>query len=221
MSSMVALSPPPPGATAHRQRSADSLRLTSSHVQQGAWASLWSIASVALATIAGLGLTSVVPLPNVSMVYLLAVVFSAARFGIWPALLSSILSFLAYNFFFIEPSHTLSVAQPHELLALFVFLAIAVLTATIAGRARGEATRDSHGARASGRLYEFARRLSGLADPESVLDSAAIQVNGDFGRRSIILLANGNQLSVAAAWPPEDQLEGDALSAAQLAYEMD
>ena len=221
MSSMVALSPAPPGATAHRHRSANWLRVTSSDVQQGTWACLWSMAGVALATIAGLGLTSVVPLPNVSMVYLLAVVFSAARFGIWPALLSSILSFLAYNFFFIEPSHTLSVAQPHELLALFVFLAIAVLTATIAGRARGEATRASHGARASGRLYEFARRLSGLADPESVLDSAAIQVNGDFGRRSIILLANGNQLSVAAAWPPEDQLEGDALSAAQLAYETD
>jgi two-component system, OmpR family, sensor histidine kinase KdpD len=86
-------------------------------------------------------MTSLVPLPNVSMVYLLAVVFAAARFGIWPALLASGLSFMAYNFFFIEPFYTFTVTQPHELLALFMFLAIAVLTSTIAGRAKGEATR--------------------------------------------------------------------------------
>lgn len=86
-------------------------------------------------------MTSLVPLPNVSMVYLLAVVFAAARFGIWPALLASGLSFMAYNFFFIEPFYTFTVTQPHELLALFMFLAIAVLTSGIAGRAKDEATR--------------------------------------------------------------------------------
>src|ERR687894_600096 len=74
---------------------------------------LWSAAGVVLATVVGVGLTSVVPLPNVSMVFLLAIVFSAARFGIWPAVFSSALSFLAYNFFFLEPFHTFSVALPH------------------------------------------------------------------------------------------------------------
>ena len=66
-----------------------------------------SILAVALATVAGIALGSLTPLPNVSMVFLLAVVFSAAVFGIWPALLASVLSFLAYNFFFIEPHYTL------------------------------------------------------------------------------------------------------------------
>ena len=66
---------------------------------------LWSVAAVALATIAGLAMTAVVPLPNVSMVLLLAVLFTAARFGLGPALLASGLSFLAYNFFFIGPLH--------------------------------------------------------------------------------------------------------------------
>jgi two-component system, OmpR family, sensor histidine kinase KdpD len=79
---------------------------------------LWSLAAVALATIAGLAMTAVVPLPNVSMVLLLAVLFTAARFGLGPALLASGLSFLAYNFFFIGPLHTLNVTEPHEWLAL-------------------------------------------------------------------------------------------------------
>ena len=76
---------------------------------------IWSAAAVALATVAGLRLTAFVRLPNVSMVFLLAVLFAAARFGLRPALLASGLSFLAYNFFLIEPLHTFSVAEPHEL----------------------------------------------------------------------------------------------------------
>src|SRR3954451_13016363 len=71
----------------------------------------WSTVAVALATVVGIGMASFMALPNVSMVFLLAVVFSATVFGIWPALLTSVLSFLAYNFFFIEPHYTLSVSQ--------------------------------------------------------------------------------------------------------------
>src|SRR5215207_7381160 len=63
---------------------------------------MWSAAAVALATLAGIVLTSFARLPNVSMVFLLAVLFAAARFGLWPALLASGLSFLAYHFFFID-----------------------------------------------------------------------------------------------------------------------
>jgi two-component system sensor histidine kinase KdpD len=133
-----------------------------------AWPYFWSAAAVSLATGIGLALTSHVPLPNVSMVFLLAVLFSAARFGIWPALFSSGLSFLAYNFFFIEPLHTFAVTQPHELLALFVLLAAAVLTSTIAGRAGEQARLAAERESASQRLYKFARRLSALANPQSV-----------------------------------------------------
>ena len=84
------------------------------------WPYAWSTAAVAIAAGLGLVLTAQVPLPNVSMVFLLAVLFSAARFGIWPALFSSGLSFLAYNYLFIPPRQSFSVAEPHELLALLV-----------------------------------------------------------------------------------------------------
>jgi two-component system sensor histidine kinase KdpD len=151
------------------------------------------------------------------MVFLLAVLFSAARFGIWPALFSSGLSFLAYNFFFIEPLHTFSVTEPHELLSLFVLLATAVLTSTIAGRARDQASRAADREAASQRLYKFARRLSALADPQSVLDHAAIQAHGDLHRPCVILLPQDSGLVVSAAWPPEDQLSPEALAGATLA----
>ncbi|WP_052003178.1 DUF4118 domain-containing protein [Microvirga sp. BSC39] len=181
------------------------------------WPYVWSTGAVVIAAGVGLALIALVPLPNVSMVFLLAVLFSAARFGIWPALFSSGLSFLAYNYFFIVPRQSLSVAEPHELLALFVFLAAAVLTSTIAGRARDQARRAAERAVASRRLYKFARRLSALADTQSVLDHAAIQAHDNLHRPCLILLREGDGLVVSAAWPPEDQLDPEALSAANLA----
>lgn len=178
---------------------------------------IWSVVAVGFAAGVGLALTSLVRLPNVSMVFLLAVLFSAARFGIWPALFSSGLSFLAYNFFFIEPLHTFAVTQPHELLALFVLLAAAILTSTIASRAREQARLAAARDLASQRLYKFARRLSALADPQSVLDHAAIQAHGDLHCPCVILLPQTGRLRIAAAWPPEERLDPEVLVAADLA----
>ena len=65
--------------------------------------------AVAIATLAGRLFSAMAPLPNISMVFLLAVLFSAVSFGMWPAAYASVLSFLCYNFFFIEPLYTFQV----------------------------------------------------------------------------------------------------------------
>src|SRR5215207_5764839 len=100
---------------------------------------VWSTAAVVAAVIGGQVLTAFTPLPNLSMIFLIAVLFPAVRFGMWPAIYASFLSFLAYNFFFIHPIYTLTVAEPHELLALVVFLIVAIITSALAGRVRDQA----------------------------------------------------------------------------------
>src|SRR5215204_4092651 len=179
---------------------------------------LWSTAGVVLATLVGIGLTDLAPVPNVSMLYLLAVVFSAARFGIWPALLASGLSFLAYNFFFSEPRYTFSVTEPHELLSLLTFLIVALLISAMAGRAKLQANKAAERAQAAQRLYEFAKRLSGTSDPQTVLDATVIQVYRHLSRATVILLAEGDLLTVKAACPPEHEIDPDALSVAHHAH---
>src|SRR4051794_2579673 len=224
MSTMVAVSPlsprtePTPAGDAVTSLSRRSLHRFDRFGGRALGPYVWSAAAVALATIGGIGISSIAPLPNVSMVFLLAVVFSATVFGIWPALLTSVLSFLAYNFFFIDPHYTLSVSQPHELLPLVIFLVIAVLTATLAGRARLQTAEALKRARASRHLYEFARRLSSLGDPQAVLDDAVSQVHREMSRAAVILLADQGSLTVAAACPAEHAFSPDALSAAQQIY---
>jgi len=132
----MAFSPPPPLSSPPSAEAPSGFphswpqRHSWSHYKLWLWPYLWSTASVVLATLVGIGLTGFAPLPNVSMVYLLTVVFSAVRFGIWPALFTTALSFLAYNFVFIDPHYSFSVTQLHELLSLLVFLVVAVLTST-------------------------------------------------------------------------------------------
>ena len=93
-----------------------------------------ALASVACAVGVGEVLTAFLRLPNLSMIFLTAVLFSGGLYGTRAAVLASFASFIAYNFFFIEPIYTFTVAQPQELFALLIFLVVAVLTGSLAGR---------------------------------------------------------------------------------------
>jgi len=178
-----------------------------------------AVLGVALATLLGLFLTRFVTLPNVSMLYLLAVLLPALLYGVWPAILASALSFLAYNFFFIDPVQTFTVARPHELLALLVFLIVAALISALAGRAREQTRIAAQRMRATRRLYEFTRKLSAQADGDEVAEAAAVELHAALGRASVILTAEKDELAIAAAWPPEDRLDTASMTAASWAYE--
>lgn len=174
---------------------------------------------VAAATLLGLVLTRFVALPNVSMLYLLAVLLPALLHGVWPAILASGLSFLAYNFFFIDPVETFTIARPHELLALLVFLIVAVIISAIAGRAREQARLAARRMRATRRLYDFTRKLAALPDRASVAEAAVVELHAALGRASVILLAQEGTLALTAAWPPEDRLDTASMTAAGWAFD--
>src|SRR3546814_13304853 len=76
----------------------------------------------------------VLPLANISLVYMVAVLVTAMRFGLWPSLYTSLISFLAYNFLFTEPFHTFTVAHEVALSTILFFLIVAVLVGNLAAR---------------------------------------------------------------------------------------
>jgi len=178
----------------------------------------YATGSVAGALGIGELLTRLTPIPNLSMVFLLAVLFTGVSTGIWPAIYASILSFLMYNFFFIEPIYTFTVAKPYELLALVIFLVVAVITSALAGRVREQAKISAGRVRAMRRLYEFTRRLSGLASLDGLAEGAASEIHASLGRAVVVLLAQGEDLDLVAAWPPEDALDAAAMTAARWAF---
>jgi two-component system sensor histidine kinase KdpD len=179
---------------------------------------LLASAGVAVALGIAKALNTLISVPNLSLVFILAVLFPAIVFGIWPALFASFLSFLAINFFFIEPLYTFTVAQPHELLALVVFLVVAIISSALAGRVRAQVQLAAQRMRATRRLYEFTRTLSRLATLDAIAEGAATEINSSMGRGTVVLLEEGGELQLRAAWPPVDQLDTGPMTAARWAF---
>ena len=157
---------------------------------------MYATLAVAAALAVGEVLTELTPIPNLSMVFLLAVLLTAMSFGIWPAIYASVLSFLVYNFFFIPPLYTFTIAEPYELLALVIFLVVAVISSALAGRVREQARISASRMRAMRRLYEFTRRLSGLATLDAVAEGAASEIHASLGRPVVVLLAQDDDLAL-------------------------
>jgi two-component system, OmpR family, sensor histidine kinase KdpD len=179
---------------------------------------VYATLAVAVALAVGEVLTEITPIPNLSIVFLLAVLVTAMSFGIWPAIYASVLSFLVYNFFFIPPIYTFTIAEPYELLALVIFLVVAVISSALAGRVREQARISASRMRAMRRLYEFTRHLSDLATLDAVAEGAASEIHASLARSVVVLLAQGDDIALAAAWPPEDTLDAAAMTAARWAY---
>ncbi len=102
---------------------------------------------------------------TVAVTLLLLILVLAAEFGLRYAVAVSILATAAYNFFFLPPVGTFTIADPQNWLALFAFLATAIIASRLSQRARDEACE----ARARQRELEVLFRLSReLLQSESV-----------------------------------------------------
>jgi two-component system sensor histidine kinase KdpD len=185
----------------------------------------WAGISAALASVAfavGLGylLDHLLRLPNLSMVFLIPVIFCAARFGLWSAIAASAFSFLAYDFFFIDPRYEFTISEPQEFLSLIVFLVVAAITAMLASRVRAQSKSSLARAQATQSLFEFSRKMSGAGNLDDVLWVAAAHAQKTLDMKCVVLLMpEDGELRICAAWPPIDQLDAGEASAARWARE--
>lgn len=123
---------------------------------------------------------------NIPLAYLLVVLVSAVYLGIGPSLFAALISFLCFNFFLVKPYYTFHVADPRDLLTLFVFLTVATLTGQLASYAQRQARNSQLRAYELNILYELVSKFNQLSDVESVhrvlkqvlqSDLAALQVD--------------------------------------------
>jgi two-component system sensor histidine kinase KdpD len=141
-----------------------------------AWRNYWLAAlATAAASGAALGLASVLELPNISLIFLAAVLLVAVRSSLGPALVCAGLSFLAYNFLFISPTMTLTIARQEDVLTLLFFLMMAVLTGNLASRQRRQlhVLRETQAETTA--LLQLSRKLTAATDRQAVLAAAMQQ----------------------------------------------
>lgn len=121
------------------------------------------LAPYAIAVGGVIGITAVIwlvkslaPVSGLSSIYLLLVLWLAARWGRWPAVAGSVAASLLYDFFFVPPVGTFAVRGPAELLELVVLLAVALVTSQLAASLRRTRASAEALARESRALYEVA-----------------------------------------------------------------
>lgn len=139
---------------------------------------LLALLATAGATLIALGLARILELPNISLVFLAAVLLVAVRSSLGPALLCSGLSFLVYNFLFIPPTLTLHIQRQEDVLTLLFFLLMAGLTGNLASRQRRQVQALRHMQGETTALLELSRKLTVAADRQAVLAVAEQQLGG-------------------------------------------
>ncbi|WP_342151139.1 sensor histidine kinase KdpD [Methylorubrum sp. SB2] len=178
-----------------------------------------------LATAAGLGLALLLQpqtgIENADLILLTAVVAVAVRFGLGPSLAAVVAASLAYNFFFLPPVYTLTIADPANIAAFVLFTLVAVVVSNLAGRSRRAAVMGRTRATATERLYGFSRKLAACATLDDVLWATSAQVAVMLRVRVVVLLPEDGALAVRAGYPPEDRLEPADLAAAQWTFDND
>jgi two-component system, OmpR family, sensor histidine kinase KdpD len=134
---------------------------------------LLSVLSVALATLVMAQLIAGMPQANIAVLYLLVVLVGATTFGLGPGVLSSVLAFLAFNFFFVPPLHTFSVTHVQDVVRLLTFLVVAIIASSLAGRARVQADTAARRAVELAALYELSQTISAEVSLERSLPLVA------------------------------------------------
>ncbi len=90
---------------------------------------------------------------TVALAFLLVVLFIATYRGSGPALLASVLAMLSFNFFFLPPFHTFTIADPQNWMALAAFFATAITAGQLSARAKRRAEEAEAGRLQNKRLY--------------------------------------------------------------------
>ncbi|BDV41148.1 two-component sensor histidine kinase [Geotalea uraniireducens] len=136
---------------------------------------------------------------NMVMIYLLAVVLSAIRFGRRPAVLTAFLGVLAFDFLFVPPRLTFAVADTEYLITFAALFIVGVVISTLVARSRerAEAVREREVQTAC--LYYLSRDLAAAVDLEAIIHGVIRNIEETLGAKLAVFLPEGATLAIGGA----------------------
>jgi two-component system sensor histidine kinase KdpD len=177
---------------------------------------VWAAAATAACTVAGLWMVPRFELTNIAMVYLLAVVLIAARFGRGPGVAASVLAVAAFDFFFVPPQLTFAVSDIEYLITFAIMLAVALVISNLTASVRLQASVAGHRERRTALLYAMSRELAATRGLENMARAAVRHVSEVFDSQVVVLLPDSSQrLSYPKSQAMPGSLRGADLAVAQ------
>lgn len=136
------------------------------------------------------------PAHGVAMLYILGVVAAAVAVGTKGGIAAAISAFLAFNYFFLQPTYTFTISDPRDLIALLVFFGVAISTGSLAGRLREVAEQARQNARSLESLNALASRLSAATGVEAVADALTSQASRLSAAPAVVLRVEKTELTI-------------------------
>ncbi len=104
--------------------------------------------------------------------YLLGILASAATWGLIESMIASAAAMLSFNFFFLPPVGMFTISDPQNWVALFAFLATALVASQLSNREKRHAAEATGRQRETEQLYALSRAIL-LTDPSQSVGSQA------------------------------------------------
>lgn len=141
------------------------------------WRYFFSFTLIAVITAIFFVLRDVLDTTLVALLYLIPLGMITAFWGLGPGITSALITFLTFNYFFIEPHFTFTVHRPADVVVLVVFLIVAVVINQLVARAQAGLAAAMAREREATQLYELSTALTGLHDERAVAQILARQVH--------------------------------------------
>ena len=194
-----------PAATAVNERGDDA---ASNFASNGRIGYLWAAAACGATTLVATPLAPIFDLANIVMLFLLAVVGVAVRFGRGPAVLAAFLNVAAFDFFFVSPRMSFAVSDVQYVLTFAVMLVVGLVIGQLTAGLRFEARVATHREARSRALFEVARDLSSVLLTEQCVEIAERAIGREFhGRAHVFLLDRSERLQPPSSAPREPGLD--------------
>ncbi|MBM3107014.1 sensor histidine kinase KdpD [Pseudomonas sp. V1] len=180
------------------------------------------LALVATLLAAGLawGVSTVLALPNISLVFLAAVLLVAVRSSLGPALACAVMSFLTYDFLFIPPNFSFSIQREEDVLTSLFFLLMAALTGNLAARQRRQLQALRETQEQTNQLLDLTRKLTAATDRQAVFNAAGQHLDG-WNDLQVCLLERDVEGRLQVATASNVQFNDNERAAADWAWQHD
>jgi two-component system sensor histidine kinase KdpD len=153
--------------------------------------SLLAVVGVAVVTVIIYAYHLYPTIPNISLIYLLLILLLASTRGRYAAIVTAVISALAFDFFLVPPLFTFVIARSEEWIALFVFLVTALITSQLTTQTRQSVEQARLREREARILYETGRVINMTENLDEQLDTIALafeRVFSPWGVRECALL---------------------------------
>lgn len=148
----------------------------------------WAVVTMVICTLITWLMLTFFDQASLILVYLLGVVVIAARYGKSPAILSSILSVLLFDFFFVPPRYSLEVTNPQDLITFVVMLVVALLISTIMEKIHQQAIIAGHRERRIKSIYAMNSELIAINSEDNVVRIAIKHISETFDAKVGVFL---------------------------------